>query len=185
MNNSSRVLILFIALAVIALALTLQSFGQGKEQNSSTNKAVEAPINRGIDSKPGAQQPAPPEATPDFSKATWDLPADADKTVNPVAATPESVAKGKELYLTQKGNCVFCHGESGGGNEENLSKLRRKPADLSDKRRMSTMSDGELFWKITRGIPGIMPSKEKKMTEEERWQAVNYIRTLGKELPEN
>jgi mono/diheme cytochrome c family protein len=46
---------------------------------------------------------------------------------------------------------------------------------------MSAMTDGEIFWKITKGITGIMPSMEKRLTEEERWQVVNYIRTLAKE----
>ena len=121
-------------------------------------------------------------AQEDFSKNTWELPADADKTKNPVSATPESIAKGKELYLDRnKGNCIFCHGETGAGNEANFPRLRRKPADLTNKERMTAMTDGELFWKITKGIDGIMPTGEKKMPQdEERWHVVNYIRTLAK-----
>jgi hypothetical protein len=42
------------------------------------------------------------------------------------------------------------------------------------------MTDGEVFWKITKGITGIMPAGEKRMTEEERWHVVNYVRTLAK-----
>jgi len=118
----------------------------------------------------------------DFSKNTWELPDDADRTKNPVPTSPESVAKGKELYLNKdKGNCVFCHGETGAGNEANLPNLRRKPADISSKERMSTMTDGEVFWKVSKGIQGIMPAGEKRMTEEERWNVVNYARTLVKE----
>jgi mono/diheme cytochrome c family protein len=118
----------------------------------------------------------------DFSKNTWELPENAAETKNPVAATPESIANGKQLYMDRtKGNCVFCHGETGAGNEANFAKLRRKPADLSNKERMSAMTDGELFWKISKGITGIMPAGEKKMTEEERWNVVNYIRTLAKD----
>ena len=119
----------------------------------------------------------------DFSKNTWELPADADKTKNPVAASEESIAKGKELYLDRnKGNCIFCHGDTGAGNEANFPRLRRKPADLTNKERMTAMTDGEIFWKITKGINGIMPAGERKMpADEERWQVVNYIRTLAKD----
>ena len=47
---------------------------------------------------------------------------------------------------------------------------------------MTAMTDGELFWKITKGIHGIMPAGERKMPQdEERWHVVNYIRTLAKE----
>ena len=116
----------------------------------------------------------------DFSQNTWELPKDADKTKNPVASSPESIAKGKELYLTrEKGNCIFCHGETGSGNEANLPQLRRKPADLSNKERMTAMTDGEVFWKASKGIKGIMPAGERRMTEEERWHVVNYVRTLA------
>ncbi|HEY6120441.1 MAG TPA: cytochrome c, partial [Pyrinomonadaceae bacterium] len=132
-------------------------------------------------SKSTAVKPTQQDPTDDFSKNTWNIPADADKTKNPVATTEESVARGKDLYLTRKGNCVFCHGESGAGNQENLPKLRRKPADISNKERMSKLTDGELFWKISLGITGIMPGREKQMTEQERWDVVNYIRTLPNE----
>lgn len=127
-----------------------------------------------------AQDPKPQE---DFSKNTWQLPEDADKTPNPIPATAESITQGKELYFDRmKGNCVFCHGETGSGNEANLPNLRRRPADLTNKDRMKSMTDGVLFWKISKGINGIMPAGERRMQEEEeRWHLVNYIRTLAKD----
>jgi len=166
-------LLLFISVVVATLfAVKLSSFGQDPSTNKNQTETRQA----------GAQQPNPPAAQQDFSKNTWELPADADKTKNPIATSEESVAKGKDLYMAKaKGNCVFCHGELGTGNTENLPKLRRKPADLSNKERLTAMSDGEIFWKITKGINGIMPAGEKRMTEEERWQVVNFVRTLGKE----
>jgi len=141
-----------------------------QNQNSSTNRNQ----NDSRSIAPGAQQ--------DFSKNTWELPEDADKTPNPVASSPESIALGKTLYMdSTKGNCGFCHGETGAGNEANFPKLRRKPADLTNKERMSKRTDGELFWKISKGIRGIMPAGERRMTEEERWNVVNYVRTLAKD----
>jgi mono/diheme cytochrome c family protein len=62
-----------------------------------------------------------------------------------------------------------------------MPKLRRKPADLTNKEHMAEATDGELFWKISKGIQGIMPAGEKRMTEEERWHVVNYVRTLAKD----
>jgi mono/diheme cytochrome c family protein len=175
MRTSSRLLAVVLGLALATLALTLQSLGQDaqrkpSQQNQSTNKS---------DNPTAAPQPAP-MVPQDFSKNTWNLPADADKTKNPVAPTEESIAQGKELFMTKKGNCIFCHGETGSGNKANLPKLRRVPADLSDQKRMPKLSDGEIFWKITTGIPGIMPSREM-LTEEERWHLVNFVRTLAKE----
>ena len=162
-------LLLASILFVTSFDVAITSSAQNANSSVTTNKNQN-------DSKPsgGAQE--------DFSKNTWELPEDADKTKNPIAVTPESIAKGKELYLERtKGNCIFCHGETGAGNEANLPKLRRKPADLTNKERMTAMTDGEVFWKITKGIKGIMPAGENKMkTEEERWHVVNYVRTLAK-----
>ena len=161
------------------LFLTVAAKSSAQNSNSPTTTNRNSNDSRSILDRPsgggGGQQ--------DFSKNTWELPADADKTKNPVPATEESIAKGKELYLAQnKGNCIFCHGETGAGNEANFPKLRRKPADLTNKERMTAMTDGELFWKITKGIFGIMPAGERRMTEaEERWHVVNYIRTLAKD----
>ncbi|HEU5459486.1 MAG TPA: cytochrome c [Pyrinomonadaceae bacterium] len=182
-SNSLPLFALVLLLVVSALVLTsfdvaITSSAQNANSPVTTNKN-QNDNSRSILSQPsgggGGQQP-------DFSKNTWELPADADKTKNPTPATPESIAKGKELFLERtKGNCIFCHGETGSGNTENLPRLRRKPADLTSKERMTAMTDGEVFWKISKGITGIMPAGEKRMSEEERWHVVNYVRTLVKE----
>src|SRR4030095_16564673 len=179
MKTSGIVLMLALAVAIglSTVAFTASVQNQNANSSTTTNKNSDTrqlgPLGH-IKSGGGAQQ--------DFSKNTWELPDDADRTKNPVASSAESIAKGKELYRARdKGNCVFCHGESGSGNQESLPRLRRKPADISNKERMSSMTDGEVYWKITKGITGIMPAGEKNMTEEERWNVVNYVRTLAKE----
>jgi cytochrome c553 len=150
--------LLLLVVAVIFVTsfdIAVTSSAQNANSSTTTNKNQNQNESRGISSGAGAQQ--------DVSKNTWELPEDADKTKNPTTATPESVAKGKELYMERtKGNCVFCHGDTGTGNEANLAKLRRKPADLTNKERMTAMTDGEVFWKVSKGIQ-------------------NYVRTLAKD----
>lgn len=182
MSITLRVLafaLLFTAIVLCASAFRIETNSSAAQNaNSSTTTNKNQNDSRSI-------APAPKAAAPqqDFSKNTWELPDDADKTPNPVPSTPESIAKGKELYFEKtKGNCVFCHGDTGAGNEANFPRLRRKPADLTNKERMTAMTDGELFWKISKGITGIMPAGENRMKEpEERWHVVNYIRTLAKD----
>ena len=178
---------MFMTLRLIALALLIAAtflfVGALKiETTSSAQNANSSTVQNANSSRARNQndsRPAQPQQ--DFSKNTWELPEDADKTPNPVPTSAESIAKGKELYMDRnKGNCIFCHGDTGAGNAENLPKLRRKPADLSKTERTAAMTDGELYWKISKGITGIMPAGEKRMTEEERWNVVNYIRTLSK-----
>ena len=180
MRKSILPLLAFSLLVAVAI-LFLTSFdiavtSSAQNANSSTTTNRNQNDSRSITSGAGAPQQQ------DFSKNTWELPEDADKTKNPTPATAESIERGKALYLDQaKGNCIFCHGETGAGNEANFPKLRRKPADLTNKERMTSMTDGELFWKITKGIQGLMPAGERRMkTEAERWDVVNYVRTLAK-----
>lgn len=170
-------ILLLAGVGVVMLAAFARSTDAAQNANSSTttnrneNRSIAPPSGAGAGQRPQE----------DFSKNTWELPEDADKTKNPVQATDESIAKGKELYLqSNKGNCIFCHGENGAGNEANFPRLRRKPADISNKERMSSMTDGEVFWKLSKGINGIMPPGERRMSEEERWHVVNYVRTLAK-----
>lgn len=168
----------FVLATTLFLASSLRIDSALSAQNANSSRTTNRNQNQ---NQSDSRAITPPASAPeDFSTRTWELPEDADKTKNPVAATPESIAKGKELFFERtKGNCVFCHGEKGSGNEANLSRLRRKPADLSNKERIAAMSDGEIFWKITKGIPGIMPAGENRMKEaEERWHLVNYVKTL-------
>lgn len=169
---------LLLAVAVIFVtSFDIAVTSSAQNANSSTTTNRNQNDSRSI--SPGASGGG---AQQDFSKNTWELPEDADKTKNPTPATAESIERGKTLYMEQsKGNCIFCHGETGAGNEANLAKLRRKPADLTNKERMTSMTDGEVYWKITKGIQGIMPAGERKMkTEAERWDVVNYVRSLAK-----
>jgi len=172
--------LLFAATVFFASTFRIESKSSAQNANSSTT------TNRNQNSNQNdSRSITPPAKAPeqDFSKNTWELPEDADKTKNPVPSSAESIAKGKELYFDRnKGNCVFCHGDTGAGNEANFPRLRRKPADLTNKERMTAMTDGELFWKISKGITGIMPAGENRMKDpEERWNVVNYIRTLAKD----
>ena len=175
--------VMAVSLMAVIAVLFVMSFGPSisAAQNANSSAPTNRNENRSI-APPSGAGGGQGQQQPDFSKNTWELPADADKTKNPTTANPESIAKGKELYMDQqKGNCVFCHGESGAGNEANLAKLRRKPADISNKERMTAMTDGEVFWKVSKGIRGIMPAGERRMNEEERWHVVNYVRTLAKD----
>src|SRR5436189_4447704 len=170
-----KIIVTFAVVACFVLTISALVFTSAAQNSNSSTTVNRQGESRQITPAAGAPQ--------DFSKNTWELPEDADKTKNPVAATPESIAKGKELYLArEKDNCIFCHGATGAGNEASMPRLRRKPADLTNKERMSSMTDGEMFRKITKGITGILPAGEKKMPEaEERWHVVNYVKTLPKD----
>ena len=76
-----------------------------------------------------------------------------------------------------KQECRACHGKTGKGDGPAAISLDPRPADLSTPM-MWDHSDGDLFWKVTHGHRP-MPSFEKRFTASERWQIVDYIRTLA------
>lgn len=110
------------------------------------------------------------------TKKDWPVPEEAKKVANPVPATADSIAAGKLLYTT---HCEQCHGEQGKGDGPEAEMYKTKPADLTDAHMMGEMTDGELFYKITEGRRP-MPSFKTKLTDTERWQLVNYLRTFAK-----
>lgn len=107
----------------------------------------------------------------------WPVPEKVRKRPNPVAASEESLRRGAALYQS---NCLVCHGVAGRGDGPWVEKLLTRPADLADRHMMSEMTDGEIFWKISKGRDE-MPRFEKQLTEEQRWHLVNYLRTFAKE----
>ena len=106
--------------------------------------------------------------------------AEAAKLVNPVEATPQSIAAGGRLFRDQ---CARCHGPAGLGDGRDGAALNPKPANLADETWKHGSSDGEIFVAIRDGLKAdgktAMPSFASRMTAQEIWTTVNYIRTLG------
>ena len=94
--------------------------------------------------------------------------------LNPVPADEESISRGEWFYQV---NCALCHGESGKGDGPMSEKMRRKPADLTGVN-ATGLADGDIFIIITHGMPGTMPSLIENLDPGERWDVVNYVRTL-------
>ena len=108
------------------------------------------------------------------STNVWTAPSRAARKENPTPADDKSRARGKELFTA---GCLPCHGPSGRGDGPAAASLERKPGNLSDPK-MSLQSDGSIFWKISEGNSP-MPSFQEAFSEEQRWDIVNYVRTLA------
>jgi len=118
----------------------------------------------------------PERADLSIGQGGWNVPESAKQMKNPIKATAASIRKGKSLFAEY---CAMCHGDEGKGNGPMAEALETKPADLTDRARMASQSDGELFWKISKGNPS-MPDFEKTLRREEIWHLVNYLRTLAR-----
>ncbi len=93
---------------------------------------------------------------------------------NPVEADEVSISRGATLYSL---NCTMCHGVTGEGNGSVSALLANKPANLTLDVTQSK-SDGALFLTLTNGVTDRMPSMIENLTVRDRWDVVNYIRTL-------
>ena len=114
-------------------------------------------------------------AAADSKSEKWLSPAASAAKKNPIASTQESIAAGQKIYSK---TCVMCHGKTGDADGPAVIELNIHPAKLSDPK-LATESDGSLFWKITTGKKP-MPAYGKRLSETDRWNLVNYIRTLPK-----
>ena len=102
---------------------------------------------------------------------------EAAKVKNPVAATPESVAAGKQIY-TQK--CATCHGTNGEGGPGN--DLIPAAPSLVDEKWDHGSTDGEVFDVIKNGVlPELnMVPWSDTLKDPDIWNVVNYVRSIAK-----
>ena len=101
----------------------------------------------------------------------WEAPARASAKKNPIAADAASIGRGKAIYTAE---CASCHGNSGRGDGPSAKDLEKSPGDMT---KVGDHSDGALFYKITEGKKP-MPSFAKKLSGPQRWDVVNYLRTI-------
>lgn len=98
--------------------------------------------------------------------------------VNPVPSDTASINDGRRLYVK---NCQSCHGTEGKGDGPSGRALNPPPADLTQHVLPGVHSDAQLFDWISDGFPGsAMPAFRDNLTENQRWNLVNFIRTFAK-----
>ena len=105
--------------------------------------------------------------------APWNAPESAKIQKNPFSPDKSSIIRGKNSYNIE---CARCHGEIGKGDGPVSFKLDKTIPDLTLDE-VQNQSDGELYWKISEGRRP-MPYKKKALTDDQRWDVINYLRSL-------
>ncbi len=117
-----------------------------------------------------------------------------------------SVENGRRLYLSKKGQCVSCHGESGKGDGEQTTQLHKrpdgsnyeepglhdawghvvKPRDLTYGVFHGGRRPLDIYRRIYAGVKGTpMPAYGASgLNEAEIWDLVNYLLYLAGDFPE-
>ena len=107
-----------------------------------------------------------------------------------VASSPESIARGKELFH-EGDRCSECHGEDGKGDAikglKDDSGFRTWPRNLTKPWTFRASNDPkDIYARISTGIPGTQmpsfadPASKKKLDPEDRWHVANYVNSLAK-----
>ena len=104
---------------------------------------------------------------------TWVVPSKYKKMTNPEDASKENLSIGKNLYSK---HCKSCHGKEGYGDGHKADEIEGDLGDFTSNK-FKAQTDGALFYKSYIGRDD-MPNYEKKMSEEDAWLVVHYIRTL-------
>jgi glucose/arabinose dehydrogenase len=103
-----------------------------------------------------------------FSQNTkfHNAPASAKQSKNPFAGQAAASEEGVKFYTR---NCGACHGVGGRGTG-NVPPLNATA--------LKSVSDGEIFWYVTKGdVDNGMPSWAA-LPEEQRWKIISYLRAL-------
>ena len=109
--------------------------------------------------------------------AAQSKPAAKPAVKNPVPSSPASIAAGEAAF---KRYCRFCHGEDAKGDGPQAPKDTHPP-NLTDAKWDHGSTDGDIFNVIKDGIGPKFDMKgyNSRMTPQEMWNVVNYLRSIG------
>jgi glucose/arabinose dehydrogenase len=100
-------------------------------------------------------------------KSFHGAPDSAKAMKNPYQGQPAAAAAGKTLYAR---NCLACHGRNGQGTGNVPSLVDGK---------LEGVTPGEVFWFITKGSKDNGMPSWAFLPEQQRWQIVSYVETMG------
>src|SRR5665213_1091094 len=104
------------------------------------------------------------------STSFHNAPETARAVKNPYAGQPAAVSAGKGLYAS---NCASCHGASGEGTG-NVPPLTHGA--------LQGISDGAIFWYITKGDSDNGMPSWASLPKDERWKLVSYVKAMSTSL---
>jgi hypothetical protein len=112
-----------------------------------------------------------PKAAADDHK----IPAADAARANPVKSSAEGLAEARKVFGY---DCEMCHGAKGDGKGDVVESMKLTMHDWRDPATLANMTDGEIFYIITKG-KGKMMEEGERVPEKLRWNLVNLVRALA------
>ena len=126
----------------------------------------------------GAQPPVRDCPQPRFTGAA---PPEYLERKNPLG--PEAgAAEGERIYQGSGAgiSCAKCHGEKGDGQGPMSHMFDPRPRNFQCAATVNGIPDGQLFWIIRYGSPGTSMPPHPKLSDEQIWKVVAYLRRLAR-----
>lgn len=100
---------------------------------------------------------------------------------NPLPPLPAHLKAGERLFNGRgsQHNCTDCHGKAGDGKGPIANLFQTRPRDFTCTTQMEALPDGQLFWAIRTGINGTVMPASPKLSDEQIWQVVLYLRQFA------
>jgi mono/diheme cytochrome c family protein len=191
----------------VANGLTLQAVDQTyQERRAAKQKSSRAAIQAELVATLEKEFEETAQATIDLVVDFWRAADDPASIVRPQARrtppTPESIARGRGLFLSAKAKCSDCHGASARGDgpqTEQFEKMKDvspernydhpglhdawgnlvSPRDLTRGIYRGGRRPIDIYRRIYSGINGTpMPGNKDALTEAEKWDVVNYVLSI-------
>lgn len=116
-----------------------------------------------------------------YQNKEWKVPEEAKRMKNPIPPSEAALRTARRIYLDK---CAECHGETGKGDGPQAAMYSTPPASFTDAKLMASLTDGEIFYQISEGRKP-MPAFKKRLTAEQRWQLVLFVRSFSAPAPSN
>ncbi len=150
--------------------LTLPWDKDMQDQPSLKPQDSQVSINRSSVPVGGKDRYPPPEDIIELVQARL---AAGRTLVNPEPKSPESLARGRQMYEL---HCLVCHGAQGRGDGPVGRKFVPQPMELNLDY-VQLQPDGQLFYTISHGSIA-MPFYRQAILPEDRWHLVNFIKEV-------
>src|SRR6266849_9669444 len=105
----------------------------------------------------------------------YKISAEDAARVNPVKSSPKGLAEARKVFGY---DCEMCHGAKGDGKGEVVESMKLTMHDWREPATLAKMTDGEIFYIITKG-KGKMMAEGERVPEKLRWNLVNLVRAMA------
>ncbi len=107
-------------------------------------------------------------------------PAAIAALTNPLEQNEDNLEAGEDLYEgdVKPVACEACHGEDGDGDGQMARMFSPPPRNFSCAPTMAEIADGQLYWIIKNGSIGTSMPAFDKLSDEQIWQLVMYLRSF-------